>query len=178
MAGLSPTQIVHFVPLSTLVQRDVHDVARCIYDRFPRQLRRVDHVNQGEAPWYHYPSFTLSPEDPPKPHLTLAWPIKSLDIFGSWRWIHTAYAWSQDRQSLIIVISDAEGENWGVKVVPLGQGPKPQAKVKAVWDTAIAFGNTASIEYRVSVCHLGIMSPKEIEGKSYQFLLHRTLLTG
>lgn len=166
VSGIFPTQVIHFVPLSTLVQRDVHDVARALYDRFPRQLRRVDHVHEGEAPWYQYPSFTLSPDDPPKPNLTLQWPIKSFDVFGSWRWIHLAYGWSQDRQSLIVMVSDGEGEDWVVKVVPLSHDPKPQAKIKAVWDITSAFATSAATEHRISICHMGIMAPKEIEGKS------------
>jgi hypothetical protein len=164
-SDLSPTQVVHFVPLSILAQRDVHDMARALYDRFPRQLRRVDHINDGEAPWYQYPSFTLSPDDPPKPHLTLQWPLRSFDVFGSWRWIHTAYGWSRDGQSLIVMISDGEGENWGVKVMPIPQDAKGQVKVKAIWDLANTFASTAAIEYRISICHLGIMAPDEIEGK-------------
>lgn len=176
LSGLSPTQVVHFVPMTAIAKRDVHDVARSLYDRFLRQLRRVDHVNEGEPPWYQYPSFTLSPDDPPKPKLTLQWPIKSYDVFGSWRWIHVAYSWSVDGQSIIVMISDAEGENWQVKVLPLDRGAKAQIKVKAIWDLANAFATAAAIEYRISVCHLGIMSPDEIECKSF-WLQPETRLT-
>lgn len=167
LSKLSPTQIIHFLPLSTLMQRDFYDVARVIYDRFPRQPHRTHHVTEGEAPWYQYPSFTLSPEDPPKPKLTLQWPIKSFDVFGSWRWVHAAYAYSPDSQSIIVIVSDAEGENWQVKVIPTKPDATRSAKIGLVWEFASAFASSAAVEWRLSVCHLGLMRTDELEGEAH-----------
>lgn len=166
LTKLSKTQLVHFVPLSMGWHRDVQDAARELYDRFPRQLRPV-HPNSGEAdtPWYQFPSFALCPPTPPKPHLTLQWPLKSFDVFGSWRWIHAAYGFSPAQNIITVFVSDSEGEDWQIKHIRAERSRKWQEKVAEVYQFIRQFADTAAIESRVSVCRFGLMDVGEVDGE-------------
>lgn len=156
-------RIVHYLSLST-ESRSLANIARDIYDRLPRQLRVV-HPTEDQPTWYHYPSFTLAPAEPPKPHLTLQWPIKSFDVLGAWRWVHAAYAVDQITDSIVVFVADTEGDNWDVRVIQ-DAGIDWAGRIEAVWEFVTHFAAAAAIEWRVSISSLGCMDPTEVEGTS------------
>lgn len=165
VSTLPPNQVVQVIPSSSFAHRDNQDLARSLYDRFPRQLRLARPAENGIAPWFLYPAFTLCPESPPKPNLTLSWPIKSFDVFGSWRWVHGAYARSSDGRNISIMVSDAEGENWQVKVLRGLHSKSWSEVVSMIWTFLRDFSAGAAIEWRLSVCRLGVMEKLELDGE-------------
>lgn len=165
MPETKPNQTIHVMPLS-LDTRDISDAAREIYNSISYQTRPV-HPTEDPAPWHNYPTFTLAPIERPKPKLTMAteWPIRSFDVFGSWRWIHAAYTYDEETDTLIMFVVDAEGDDWDVKVES-GLGDEWRMRVEVMWDWISTFGDSAAIEWRVSICSLGIMEPVEMKGES------------
>jgi len=160
-----PNQTIHILPLS-LDTRDIPDAAREIYNSISHQIRPV-FPTQDSIPWHNYPTFTLAPTERPKPRLTMGTyvPIQSFDVFGSWRWIHAAYTYDEETDTLTMFIVDAEGDDWDVKV-ETGLGNEWRMRVQAMWDWIVAFGDSAAIEWQVAICSLGIMEPDEMRGKS------------
>lgn len=165
---LSQNQIIHYLPLSTEL-RDMPSVAKNVYDRLPRQLRVVDSEDD-QAPWYDYPSFTLAPPEPAKAHLTLQWPLKSYDVFGTWRWIHAAYALDQASGSIVVFVADAQGDNWDTQAIQ-NIDMAWDERIKTVWDYVTAFAEAASIEWRASVSSLGYTDPAEAKGELQYYLV-------
>jgi hypothetical protein len=161
-----PNQAIHVLPLS-LETRDIPDAAREIYDSISYQVHQV-HLTDEPAPWHNYPTFTLAPTERPKPKLSMAleWPIRSFDVFGSWRWVHAAYTYDDHTDSLTMFIMDAEGDDWDVKL-ETGLGEEWSSRVQIIWDWICSFGESAAIEWRVSICSLGIMDPTEMRGESF-----------
>ena len=157
-------QTIHILPLS-LDSRDIPDAAREIYNSISHQIRPV-HPTQDPVPWHDYPAFTLAPTERPKPKLTMGldFPIQSFDVFGSWRWIHAAYTYDEESDTLAMFIVDAEGDDWDVKV-ETGLGAHWRNRVQAMWDWIVAFGDSAAIEWRVAICSLGIMGQDEMKGE-------------
>ena len=162
-----PNQAIHILPLS-LDTRDVPDAAREIYNSISQQIRPV-FPTQDPVPWHNYPTFTLAPTERPKPKLTMGTyvPIQSFDVFGSWRWIHAAYTYDEESDTLIMFIVDAEGDDWDVKV-ETGLGDEWRIRVQAMWDWIVAFGDSAAIEWRVAICSLGIMGTDEMRGETFE----------
>jgi hypothetical protein len=159
---LAPNQLIHCLPLLT-EPRNIATAARDVYDRLPRQLRVVD-PRDPQPPWYHYPSFTLAPPEPPKAHLTLQWPLKSFDVFGTWRWIHAAYVMDWGTKSMTVFVANAEGDNWDVQVLQDSDMDWGK-RIETIWDFVIAFAEAASVEWRASISSLGFMDPAEAKGK-------------
>lgn len=167
--SLAPNQLIHFLPLAATRHRDIQYLARDLYDRVPRQIRPTDSVTAGNPAWFHFPAFTLCPESPPKPHLTLHWPIKSFDMFGSWRWVHAAYGYSSIQQAVIVFVADAEGENWQVKVIRDADPASWTHRVDAIWRFLRSFAQASAIEWRLSVCRLSLMDEAELHGQSSSY---------
>jgi len=164
----APNQATHILPLS-LETRDIPDAARDIYNAISHQVRLVHPVDE-PASWHNYPTFTLAPTERPKPKLTMAvdWPISSYDVLGSWRWIHAAYTYDEETDTLVMFVMDAEGDDWDVRV-ETGLGNEWRIRAQTMWNWIREFGNSAAIEWRALICSLGTMGPDETYGEYTYF---------
>ena len=147
-------------------QRQLQTLAFEVYDRLYRPVKRVEAqgVQMGEPPGYlQYPYFTLAPENPPKPALTLVWPLRSYDVLNKGRLIHGAYGYDARSEMLVAFAVDAEGEKWDVRTWREKCGTAKQ--VENLWEYLTGFATASAIEWRLTISHLGSMTSDKYTGK-------------
>jgi hypothetical protein len=117
-----------------------------------------------EPPAYlQYPRITLAPDDPPKPDLTLAWPLRSYDMLNRWRLVHCAYGYNEKLEMLVAYAIDAEGDGWEIRTWPGTPFIMLPGRVDELWELFTGFAAAAAIEWRVTISRLGIMGTDEYD---------------
>lgn len=158
----STARIVHIVPAS-LQRKQLYKLAFDVYNRIPRLVQPVVSRSIGTAAaWYQYPSFTLAPDETPKPQITMSWPLRSYDIMNRWRMVHAAYSYNRDTGVAMAVVLDSEGENWRVQVwtdADLGG----RSVHEAIYAFCAEFAATAAIEWHLVLARLGSPIDGEME---------------
>lgn len=168
------TCVIQPIPLSTVQPRQLDGLAFEVYDRLPRLVKRVETQGRpmNDRPAFlQYPYFTLAADHPPKPALTLAWPLRSYDVLNKWRLVHGAYGYDASLEMLVAIVIDSEGEGWeirtwrGTNIIDLPN------KIEELWEFYSEFADVAAIEWRLTVSRLGIMTSDEHEGRCIRWPL-------
>ena len=140
------------------------------YNLVPRIVRRVNShrpsflsnsAEPNEEVFMQYPHFTLAPDSPPKPIITLGWPVKSYDILNRWRLLHCAYTYDPDRALVIACAIDGQGDNWELRHWIVQSA---REAVERVWDWSTQWAGDQSVEWRLGICRHGSMSADEYQG--------------
>lgn len=156
---------VHIVLTSAIQPRHLPDIAVDVYNRIPRLQYclqpSLPHMPAPRSPMYfQYPSFTLAPDDAPKPALTLEWPLRSYDVLNRWRYVHAAYTFNSVSGLMVIFIIDSEGENFEVKTYRTKDVGMAE-RMGLVWKICLDFAEVAAIEWRMSITRVGQGMTKE-----------------
>lgn len=163
----SETIFTKLIPRSALDVHDTQDIVFEVYDRISRPVQGISLrgiPTDLAYPYVQYPAFTLAPPTPPKPELTLAWPLRSYDVFNRWRIVHCAYGIDQASKKAVGFAIDAQGEGWKSTVVSLGEAGVAGI-VEALWGFFKEFAGKASVEYRLAICCVGSISKTELDGE-------------
>lgn len=110
-----------------------------------------------------YSSFTLVAQTH-KPELVLAWPLRSYDVMNKWRIIHIGYSFDESLDWLVTFGVDSEGEAWEIKHWKITSKPIAYS-IGEIWRWSKEFASKLAVEWRLSICRLGMMSVEEIEGE-------------
>jgi hypothetical protein len=70
------------------------------------------------------------------------------------------------------MVSDAEGVDWKVKVLRGVQSNSWSETVGIIWTFLRDFAAASAIEWRLSICRLGIMAKAELDGELQYTFLH------
>ncbi|ORY31634.1 hypothetical protein BCR39DRAFT_526047 [Naematelia encephala] len=159
------TVITHYLTLSDIEPSRLENTAFDVFNRMPRLLQQKDvHISSDSNRSYmQYPSFTIAPDHPPRPALTLAWPLRSYDVFNKWRLVHGGYIVTLD--TMIAFVIDAEGENFQVKSWKVREKGWKQ-RLEVLWVFLAGFARVAAVEWRLSISALGGMTDEEQEAWS------------
>lgn len=162
---LPQTVIIHTVLASAIQPRQLPDLAFDVYNRIPRllhQLPSASHAGLASPTYLQYPSFTLAPDQSPKPELTLQWPLRSYDILNRWRYVHAAYSYDPESGLVAVFIIDAEGENYEVKTFR-AEGMKMSERLGKIWKFCVGFAEIAAIEWRMTLTRVGSAGKDELD---------------
>lgn len=179
---LPESRIVHVVPLSAIRPQSLPDLAFDVYNRIPRLLHRVESRGTplpGPPTYFQYPSFTLAADSPPKPTLSLSWPLQSYDMLNRWRFVHAAYTLHAGSGLLIAFVMDAEGENYDVRNWHSTDMTELD-RIRELWKFFVEFAEVAAIEWRMTITSVGEVSNDHVQnwgqviGHAYVTLLNVT----
>jgi hypothetical protein len=167
---------VHLLSTSTGQSRRYLSIAHEVYNRVTRPVQRVKERGRtlpGSTTYLQAPTFTLAPDTPPTPTLTLQWPLKSYDVYNQWRILHGGYDLLEEGNMVIAFVMDGEGEGWTAKAWRVGgKGGKWVVEaVRMVWEFFSAYAATVAVEWRLAVCRYGLMVKEEVEGESHRVSL-------
>ena len=164
------TCVVHLLTKTAMRPGEMDSLAYDVYDRLPRLVKRVrnrgqsihdfSYIEDRSSPYLQYPRFTLAPNSPLKPALTLAWPLRSYDVLHKWRMIHVAYGYDPKRSMMVAFGIDSEGDGWEVRTWRDVQGITDE-----IWDFASTFATSSAIEWRLTISRLGVMATEEYSGR-------------
>ena len=171
--SMTPTEtcFAHVLPIAAIQPCQVQNLAFEVYDRILKPIRPISlrgfPLDASPPSHLQYPSFTLASDAPPKPELTLAWPLRSYDVMNKWRMIHGGYVTDFSTKKTVAFVIDAQGEGWKVKSWPIGE-QRAQERVHEVWKFINEFAEVAAVEWRLAICSLGLMDADELSG-GYSF---------
>ncbi|WWD19869.1 hypothetical protein CI109_104337 [Kwoniella shandongensis] len=164
----SERTIIHLLTPSSLSSANLPRLRLSVYDRMPRPVhpisirgRPLDEVGGRNLP---HMAFTLAKRDEDnKPEFLMSWPLRSYDVMNRWKFVHATYTVNEELGFMVGFVVDSEAEAWDMKVWRLEMGTSVSERVGMVWEWARRIASEWVIEWRLSVCKVGLMSLDEIQ---------------
>ncbi|KAL1410803.1 hypothetical protein Q8F55_001745 [Vanrija albida] len=166
LGSASNTSWLYVVPAWSISVGNLPGMAFEVYDLVPREIRRVTPHGKplaALAAWMPYHAFTLSPDPPPKPQLSMAWPQRSFDVLNRWRLVHGAYTFIPSLDVLLVAVVDTNGDACTIRALRLDGKGTARERVAAAWDVFAQFAAMAATEWRLVICSYGIMPRDELD---------------
>lgn len=188
-AGGTASVVVYALSLSTALMRGPGSAAAlarlsfAVYDRLPVLVNKLISYHAEPFPKlstsislgktskkFQSPAFTISPARKSLIEFNLQWPASSYEIQDRHRLLQVAYSISPVEGGLewvVVSCVDEKGESWRVvsKLFPVGA----ESKFRFVWSTLRAFAEEASVEWRIVISRVGIMSSQELTSEFIPF---------
>ncbi|BEJ15307.1 hypothetical protein CspHIS471_0410740 [Cutaneotrichosporon sp. HIS471] len=174
LAQKAQTNWVYPLPLSALHPSNLATVAFQVYDLVPRQVDRVTMFGKPlDMPkvWMPYHAFTLAGEATPKPELSMAWPQRNYDVLNRWRFVHAAYAWVPEWETVVVAVADGNGDALDVQALKM-DSCVARDRVARVWEVVRSFASEAATEWRASVTRHGLMFADELDAWKELYASH------
>ena len=170
---LADTTVVKLIPPNATLPDQTQQIAFEVYNQLPRPIQPISlrglRMGIPDTQMYaQYPAWTLSPDKPVRPELTLNWPLKSYDVLNRWRIVHAAYGVDVTRKSAMGYVIDDQGEGWATKTLALGENGIGGV-IEGLWVWFKEFAMKCSAEYRLIICAVGSMTKLEVEGQSFSY---------
>ena len=94
--------------------------------------------------------------------MSLAWPPPVLHVLDRHRFLHVAYALSDDMRTVFTAITDGLGE--GFRLNDASIVASSSDAVEVVWQSLLSILQETSVEWRVSIQKVGPMSIGDVQG--------------
>ncbi|KAK8853441.1 hypothetical protein IAR55_004147 [Kwoniella newhampshirensis] len=160
--------IIHLLTPSSLSSVNYSQLNLNVYDRIPRPIHPIsirghplDDVTEQNLP---HMAFTLAKrEEDVKPEFLMTWPLRSYDVMNRWKMVHATYAVNEELGVMVGFMMDSGAEAWDMKVWRTAIDVTIQERVGILWDWAKRMAGEWVVEWRMSMCKVGLMSHDELQ---------------